>query len=101
MYLLTFLQTFVTHRVICKVGKLGFKPINFVKKQYQFLNLLLIFLCRGYLAPEYATYGQVSTKLDVFSFGVLILEIISGRKNIDNNLSLVRQCLTLWVRNFT
>ncbi|XP_028806157.1 cysteine-rich receptor-like protein kinase 10 [Neltuma alba] len=35
----------------------------------------------GYMAPEYAIHGQISTKLDVFSFGILALEIISGQKN--------------------
>jgi serine/threonine protein kinase len=34
----------------------------------------------GYMAPEYAMKGLYSTKSDVFSFGVLLLEIISGRK---------------------
>ncbi|XP_058769616.1 cysteine-rich receptor-like protein kinase 44 [Vicia villosa] len=34
----------------------------------------------GYMAPEYAMFGQFSIKSDVFSFGVLILEIISGLK---------------------
>jgi len=58
-------------------------------------------LYRGYLAPEYATYGQVSTKLDVFSFGVLILEIVAGRKNIDSNLPVDKLCLILWVSNLT
>ncbi|KAH9553248.1 hypothetical protein CY35_09G109000 [Sphagnum magellanicum] len=43
---------------------------------------------RGYLAPEYATRGQLTIKVDVYSFGVLLLEIISGRKNIDHNLPL-------------
>jgi hypothetical protein len=38
-------------------------------------------LCRGYMAPEYAIRGQLTEKADVFSFGVLLLEIISGRKN--------------------
>ncbi|KAH9553233.1 hypothetical protein CY35_09G108300 [Sphagnum magellanicum] len=41
---------------------------------------------RGYLAPEYATCGQLIIKTDVYSFGVLILEIISGRKSIDHEL---------------
>ncbi|PPS06805.1 hypothetical protein GOBAR_AA13838 [Gossypium barbadense] len=35
----------------------------------------------GYMAPEYAMHGQFSVKSDVFSFGVLILEILSGQKN--------------------
>lgn len=33
------------------------------------------------MSPEYALYGLYSTKSDVFSFGVIMLEIISGRKN--------------------
>ncbi|KAG0624574.1 hypothetical protein M758_3G258000 [Ceratodon purpureus] len=41
---------------------------------------------RGYLAPEYATLGQLSEKVDVYSFGVLLFEIVSGRKNIDSKL---------------
>ncbi|XP_034697800.1 putative receptor-like protein kinase At4g00960 isoform X2 [Vitis riparia] len=35
----------------------------------------------GYMAPEYAMHGNFSVKSDVFSFGVLVLEIISGQKN--------------------
>ncbi|XP_021719607.1 putative receptor-like protein kinase At4g00960 [Chenopodium quinoa] len=35
----------------------------------------------GYMPPEYLIQGQVSLKSDVFSFGVLILEIVSGQKN--------------------
>lgn len=33
------------------------------------------------MAPEYAIYGQFSAKTDVYSFGVLTLEILTGRKN--------------------
>ncbi|KAI3667013.1 hypothetical protein L6452_42055 [Arctium lappa] len=35
----------------------------------------------GYLAPEYALLGQLTKKADVYSFGVLMLEIISGRSS--------------------
>ncbi|PQM42338.1 hypothetical protein Pyn_20682 [Prunus yedoensis var. nudiflora] len=35
----------------------------------------------GYMAPEYAIDGLFSVKSDVFSFGILVLEVISGRKN--------------------
>ncbi|XP_019452496.1 PREDICTED: putative receptor-like protein kinase At4g00960 [Lupinus angustifolius] len=35
----------------------------------------------GYMAPEYALHGQFSVKTDVFSFGVLVLEIVSSQKN--------------------
>lgn len=37
--------------------------------------------CSGYMSPEYAMDGNFSVKSDVFSFGVLVLEIISGKKN--------------------
>ncbi|XP_043689501.1 putative cysteine-rich receptor-like protein kinase 20 [Telopea speciosissima] len=39
----------------------------------------------GYMAPEYIMQGQFSVKIDVFSFGVLLLEIVSGQRN--NNLN--------------
>ncbi|XP_038689942.1 putative receptor-like protein kinase At4g00960 [Tripterygium wilfordii] len=35
----------------------------------------------GYMAPEYALNGRFSAKLDVYSFGVLVLEIVSGQRN--------------------
>ncbi|KAK9010008.1 hypothetical protein V6N11_036526 [Hibiscus sabdariffa] len=40
----------------------------------------------GYMAPEYAMHGYLSVKTDVFSYGVVVLEIVSGRKNHDNRL---------------
>ncbi|KAF3452693.1 hypothetical protein FNV43_RR03126 [Rhamnella rubrinervis] len=40
----------------------------------------------GYSAPEYAIRGELSAKADIYSFGVLVLEIISCRKNTDLTL---------------
>jgi hypothetical protein len=50
------------------------------------------------MAPEYAMQGQLSVKADVYSFGVLLLEVVTGRKNNDYNLSPEMQMLLEWVR---
>lgn len=41
----------------------------------------------GYIDPSYTTPSQLSTKIDVFSYGVVLLELVSGRKAIDVNQS--------------
>jgi len=51
---------------------------------------------KGYLAPEYALFGQLSDKVDVFSFGVLCLEVVSGRRNIDEKLPMDEMYLSKW-----
>ncbi|KAL2334533.1 hypothetical protein Fmac_015746 [Flemingia macrophylla] len=38
----------------------------------------------GYISPEYAMFGHFSEKSDVFSFGVMVLEIITGKKNLSS-----------------
>ncbi|KAG5125170.1 hypothetical protein JHK82_031907 [Glycine max] len=40
----------------------------------------------GYTAPEYALHGQLSKKADTYSYGIVVLEIISGRKSTDVNV---------------
>jgi len=55
----------------------------------------------GYMSPEYAMSGHFSVKSDVFSFGVLVLEIISGEKNWgfclpEHDLNLIGYAWKLW-----
>ncbi|XP_058098021.1 cysteine-rich receptor-like protein kinase 43 isoform X2 [Magnolia sinica] len=50
----------------------------------------------GYTAPEYAIHGQLSEKVDTYSYGVVVLEIISGRKSNDTKLEPVAQYLLEW-----
>ncbi|KAM4079733.1 hypothetical protein ACJW30_09G137300 [Castanea mollissima] len=55
----------------------------------------------GYMSPEYAMEGRFSEKSDVFSFGVLLLEIVSGRKNSsfyhdEESMSLLGHAWKLW-----
>ncbi|PQQ02492.1 hypothetical protein Pyn_24663 [Prunus yedoensis var. nudiflora] len=55
----------------------------------------------GYMSPEYAVDGRFSEKSDVFSFGVMLFEIISGKKNIaffeaDHSLNLLGNAWNLW-----
>jgi serine/threonine protein kinase len=47
--------------------------------------MYIITLFSGYMAPEYASQGHFSIKSDVFSFGVLVLEILSGKRNFGNH----------------
>ncbi|XP_068320818.1 cold-responsive protein kinase 1-like isoform X1 [Pyrus communis] len=47
----------------------------------------------GYLAPEYAIRGQLTRKADIYSFGVLLMEIVSGRCNTNTRLPIGEQYL--------
>ncbi|KAK9136154.1 hypothetical protein Syun_015484 [Stephania yunnanensis] len=48
----------------------------------------------GYLSPEYFMHGIVDEKTDVFAFGVLLLELITGRRAVDSR----RQSLVMWAK---
>ncbi|XP_033507978.1 cysteine-rich receptor-like protein kinase 43 [Nicotiana tomentosiformis] len=50
----------------------------------------------GYMAPEYVMYGHLSVKADVFSFGVVVLELISGQKNSNFNRDPDSRSLLEW-----
>lgn len=50
----------------------------------------------GYMAPEYLMHGRLSVKADVFSFGVVVLELISGQKNSKFNQDPESENLLAW-----
>ncbi|CAH2038359.1 unnamed protein product [Thlaspi arvense] len=52
----------------------------------------------GYLAPEYASSGKLTDRSDVFSFGVVLLELITGRKPVDTSQPLGEESLVEWAR---
>lgn len=62
------------------------------------------FLCKtvkgtfGYLAPEYFQHGKVSDKTDVYAFGVVLLELITGRKPNEAKGSTGEENLVLWAK---
>ncbi|XBI86097.1 hypothetical protein VPH35_094116 [Triticum aestivum] len=52
----------------------------------------------GYMAPEYFSHGKVNKKIDVYAFGVVLLEIISGRKPIITGCEKGQESLVGWAR---
>ncbi|PIA63727.1 hypothetical protein AQUCO_00201221v1 [Aquilegia coerulea] len=52
----------------------------------------------GYLAPEYAATGRVTTKVDVYAFGVILMELITGRKALDESQPEESMHLVTWFR---
>ncbi|KAL2317232.1 hypothetical protein Fmac_031108 [Flemingia macrophylla] len=62
------------------------------------------FLCKavkgtfGYLAPEYFQHGKVSDKIDVYALGVVLLELLTGRKPIEAKRPPGEQNLVSWAK---
>lgn len=50
----------------------------------------------GYHAPEYTMTGQLSSKSNIYSFGVILLELLTGRKPVDPTLPRGQQSLVTW-----
>lgn len=71
--------------------------VNWVYRK-AFLLIGSQFFCRGYVAPEYAMRGQLTEKADVFSFGIVALELVSGHHNSNIRLPPEQEYLLDWVR---
>ncbi|PWA47496.1 serine/threonine/dual specificity protein kinase, catalytic domain-containing protein [Artemisia annua] len=52
----------------------------------------------GYLAPEYFMHGKVTEKIDVYAFGVVLLELLTGRKPISSAYPKGEESLVMWAR---
>ncbi|CAM0912899.1 unnamed protein product [Alopecurus aequalis] len=68
-----------------KISDFGLAKI-FERDQIQGVTSHVLGTC-GYMAPEYIISGNYSVKSDVFSFGIMVLEIVTGRKNNDSQQS--------------
>ncbi|CAN6198689.1 unnamed protein product [Urochloa humidicola] len=54
----------------------------------------------GYAAPEYIDSGHLTAKSDVWSFGVVLYEILTGRRSLDRNKPVAEQKMLEWVEQF-
>lgn len=52
----------------------------------------------GYLAPEYFMYGKVDAKIDIYAFGVVLLELLSGRKPVCTSRPKGEENLVMWAK---
>ncbi|KAI3741054.1 hypothetical protein L1987_58721 [Smallanthus sonchifolius] len=79
-----------------KLSKFG--PTKFGRKKGDGHISTRVIGTHGYSSPEYAMTGELTTKSDVYSFGVVFLELISGRRVIDDTRPTEEQNLVIWAK---
>ncbi|XP_048429777.1 probable serine/threonine-protein kinase PBL11 [Pyrus x bretschneideri] len=55
---------------------------------------------QGYAAPEYLATGHLTTKSDIYSFGVVLLEMLSGQRTVDKNRPTGEHNLVEWAKPY-
>ncbi|KAH9314337.1 hypothetical protein KI387_022964 [Taxus chinensis] len=78
-----------------KVSDFGLAKLNNVR-DHRNHTLTSIRGTRGYLAPEWLANLPITSKSDVFSYGMVLLEIISGKRNFDTSVSSGRRKFSTW-----
>ncbi|KDP47149.1 hypothetical protein JCGZ_00040 [Jatropha curcas] len=82
----------------CQPQLSDFGAAMFYNKTEQISENINVVGTFGYLAPEYVMYGKVDEKIDVYSYGVVLLELVSGKEAIQTNQK-KQESLVLWARS--
>ncbi|XP_010427508.1 PREDICTED: probable serine/threonine-protein kinase At1g01540 isoform X2 [Camelina sativa] len=79
-----------------KVSDFGLAKLLFSESSYVTTRVMGTF---GYVAPEYACTGMLTEKSDIYSFGILIMEIITGRNPVDYSRPQGEVNLVEWLKS--
>ncbi|KAL6620210.1 hypothetical protein ACP70R_035349 [Stipagrostis hirtigluma subsp. patula] len=82
------------HNYRARVADLGMAKLGSNKADGQVVTRVLG--TTGYLAPEYASTGKLTTKSDVYSYGVVLLELLTGRVPVDTQRPPGQHVLVSW-----
>ncbi|PRQ23682.1 putative protein kinase RLK-Pelle-PERK-1 family [Rosa chinensis] len=85
----------IDHHFEAKVADFGLAKLNQENVTHVSTRVMGTF---GYLAPEYASSGKLTEKSDVFSFGIMLLELITGRRPVDTTGEYEEDTLVDWAR---
>ncbi|KAL6842203.1 hypothetical protein ACP4OV_027966 [Aristida adscensionis] len=84
------------HNYHARVADLGMAKLGSNKADGQVVTRVLG--TTGYLAPEYASTGTLTTKSDVYSYGVVLLELLTGRVPVDTQRPPGQHVLVSWLQ---
>ncbi|PWA52269.1 protein kinase superfamily protein [Artemisia annua] len=93
--------------MICDIGELLWLQLNvmIMKLDCGYFSVLMMLAIdvmgtHGYAAPDYIETGHLIAKSDVWSFGIVLYEILTGRRSLERNRPKEDQKLLDWVRRY-